>query len=231
MFQRTIQAVGLQSTPRPQPSGFGAMMWSWWGSPSAMQAGSCFHAAEDDRTMLDVWDPKINYKNWTQKKWIQNLNHLGIQFPAAIGRWFANSAAANLDAGRGSRAGGHADSCGSPSAHRRVPSEHLCHLAVSWDQPIQSFSWNMLFKCVQKCWIHFNLDETPLKLAHLINHLPKSFSRTQAMLASSLLEFVEHLERQHRSPPGKTLRLVIGSGDTVPVPLHARFRELCLGTG
>lgn len=49
-----------------------------------------------------------------------------------------------------------------------------------------------------------------------------------AMLASSLLEFVEHLEQN--PPPPRSLRRVIGSGDTVPLQLHTRFLELFLGS-
>lgn len=51
-----------------------------------------------------------------------------------------------------------------------------------------------------------------------------------AMLASSLLEFVEHLE-QNPAPRERqlSLRRVIGSGDTVPLQLQTRFLELFLG--
>lgn len=45
-----------------------------------------------------------------------------------------------------------------------------------------------------------------------------------AMLASSLLDFVENLERN--DAPNLSLRRVIGSGDSVPLKLQSRFLEL-----
>ena len=44
------------------------------------------------------------------------------------------------------------------------------------------------------------------------------------LLASDLLDFVDHLETQQLALP--SLRRVIGSGDTVPMELQKRFREL-----
>ncbi|CAE7226472.1 lcfB [Symbiodinium natans] len=45
-----------------------------------------------------------------------------------------------------------------------------------------------------------------------------------AMLASFLLDFVEHLETTRQEVP--SLKKVIGSGDCVPLPLQARFHKL-----
>ncbi len=44
------------------------------------------------------------------------------------------------------------------------------------------------------------------------------------LLASDLLDFVDHLESHHLALP--SLRRVIGSGDTVPLELQERFRKL-----
>ena len=49
-------------------------------------------------------------------------------------------------------------------------------------------------------------------------------SESKAMLASSLLDFVEYLEKADQKLP--SLRRVVGSGDSVPLHVQSRFHRL-----
>lgn len=65
------------------------------------------------------------------------------------------------------------------------------------------------------------MKPTPQRAVEMIT----AYSVTEyGMLASDLLDFIEHLEEhEHRLP---TLNNAIGSGDSVPADLHHRFRDL-----
>lgn len=65
------------------------------------------------------------------------------------------------------------------------------------------------------------MKPTPARAVEAIN----KFGVTEyGMLASDLLDFIEHLEQEEHSLP--TLKNAIGSGDSVPADLHHRFRDL-----